>query len=600
MANPVAAQTTEGSPLFHRYFGLLVAILLLAMVAVQFAVMRGDSQANDESFHLLTGYRFLKTASLTLSCEHPPLAELIAAAPLLALDLRLPGPHLEAGDEAQAAKEREFLYANRYPAETILLWARSAALLWVLLLGGLIVWWTRRHFGPVAALAALLVLACDPAFLAHGHYTDNDVPVAFCLLAAVLSWNAFLKGGRMSSAALCGVMTGVAMSTKYSSLLLFPMYVLLYGVSWWRQSGGFRHSLVHLTKSMTVLVGTMFLVVFVIFRFEFRPLMPMELMENPEPISVKILKRPDVLGGMTASILKHPERLRLLDTLVQHTPIPAASFFRGLFLVTKHGSGGHPTYLLGQYSLRGWWYYFPVVIAVKTPVGILLLFLLAAMLAARALLRDGWRAATGKLKRCSPDWYALTIPPLFYFAISLETHINIGIRHLLPMYPFLFIWVAAVVFSLSQGSVGNWGRRVAAVCIALGIAETALAFPTYLGFFNIPSGGSRMGMNYVVDSNLDWGQDMKRLKTYLTQRNVERPCVSYFGIGTPDDYGIRWQPVPGTLAEAQAAGCVVVMSNTQFVFDGGDQRSYQWLRGLTPTDLVGTSFRVYRLPASRP
>jgi 4-amino-4-deoxy-L-arabinose transferase-like glycosyltransferase len=578
---------------------MLAAIVMLAMCAVQFAVMQGDSQANDESFHLLTGYRYLKTGSLSLGCEHPPLAQLVAATPLLALNLRLPGPHAEAGDRAQAAQEREFLYGNTYPADTILRWARSAALVWLVLLGWLIAWWTRRHFGPVPALVALLLLASDPAFLAHGHYTDNDVPVTLCFLAAVLSWNKFLQSGRTSGAVLCGVLSGVAISTKYSSLLLFPMYVLLYGLSWWRQSGDFRHSWGHLTKNMAVLLGTMFLAVFAIFHFEFRPLIPMELMENPEPVSVKILKHKELLGGLAPAILSHPDRLRLLDTLLQHTPVPAASFFRGLFLIMRHSSGERSTYyLLGKYSERGWWYYFPVVMAVKTPTATILLFLLAVAMATQVLLRDGWRAAAGKLARCSPDWYALTVPPLFYFLVSLESHINIGIRHVLPMYPFIFIWMAAVLFSLSRVTVPNWVRGAAVACMALGMAETAMEVPNYLGFFNVASGGPRVGLNYVVDSNLDWGQDLKRLKTYLASHRVTNPCLSSFGIGQPEDYGIIWQPVPDSLEEAQRLGCVVVMSNTQFEFDGGKRRHYWWLRNLTPTDFVGSSFRVFQLPGS--
>ena len=601
-----AARSTGWLSFCDRHFNALAGVLLVVMMALQFAVMVGDSQANDESFHLLTGYEFLKTGSVPLNREHPPLAQLIAASPLLLLNLRQPGPHRDAGESREVAREHEFLYENVYPVETILLWARSAALLWLVLLGGLTAWWTRRHFGPLAALAAGALLAFDPAFLSHGHYTDNDVPVALCFLAAVVSWNGFLARGRMSGAAACGILTGAAMATKYSALLLFPIFVLLYGLSWWQQAGNpvseqrFRHSFGHLAKSLAIVVATMTLVMFAVFRFEVRPLVPMEMMENPEPVSAKVLKRPDLLGGLAPMILNHSERLRLLDILFQQTPIPAPAFLRGLFLVTRHGGTGHPTYLLGQYSVKGWWYFFPVVLAVKTPVSTVLLFLLALVLATLALLRDGWRGAIGRLRRCNRDWYALTVPPLFYFLISVQSHINIGIRHLLPISAFVFIWMAAVLFSPSTTRSRLWAPRVAVACLALGVAETALAFPTYLGFFNFPSGGPRAGVRYVVDSNLDWGQDLKRLKTYQSSHDLKNACVAYFGIGRPDDYGVIWRPVPGSLAEAQRSGCVVVMSNTQFAFDGGDEKAYQWLRGLVPVDYVGSSFRVYRIPPLAP
>ena len=575
------------------------------MAAIQITLIFGDSQANDESFHLLIGYQYLKTGSLQLSCEHPPLAEAVAAAPLLALNLRLPAAHRESGNSAEITREHEFLYANRYPVGTILAYARSAVLVWPLMLGGLVAWWTRRHFGPVAALMALLLVCYDPSFLAHGHYTDNDVPLVVCFMASVLSWDMFLVAGELHAAAICGVLTGLAMSTKYSALLLFPIYIVLYLLSWWRKSGSdqparYKPTPSHLIFSMAIVVCIMFIVVFCVFRFEVRPLIPTELMENPEPVSNKLVKHRELLGELAPVVLNHPERLQLLDKLLQETPVPAASFFRGLFLVTRHGSSGHPTYLLGRLSTGGWWYYFPVVIAVKTPSGILLVVLLAVLAGALRLSRCGWRAVMANLKHCRGEWYVLTVPSLFYLAVSMASHINIGIRHVLPIYPFVYIFTAGVLLSGSTVQDHTWWRTITLGLIVIGLVETVHAYPDYLGFFNLPSGGVQNGEEYVVDSNLDWGQDLKRIKTYLSKRNIVNPCIKYFGIGKPDDYGItRWQPVPNALPEARTLGCLVVMSNTQFAYDGTKQHSYQWLRSLTPVDYVGSSFRVFRISGNQ-
>src|SRR5450432_2165270 len=135
-------RTSEVRYFVERHFRMLAAILLLTMALGQVAVMQGESQANDESFHLLAGYTYLKTGKLPLADEHPPLAQLIAALPLLPLKLRLPGRHIEAGDYQQYFKEQEFLYANRYPAQTILMAARSADIAMTLLLGLVMAWWT--------------------------------------------------------------------------------------------------------------------------------------------------------------------------------------------------------------------------------------------------------------------------------------------------------------------------------------------------------------------------------------------------------------------------------------------------------------------------
>jgi hypothetical protein len=272
--------------------------------------------------------------------------------------------------------------------------------------------------------------------------------------------------------------------------------------------------------------------------------------------------------------------------------IPAPSFFRGLYVLKRHNTLGHPSYLLGQHSAAGWWYYFPVVAGVKTPAGTLLLLLLALTAAAAVFFREGRRKARERLKRLSPQWYVPLFSAALYFAVCMQSQINIGIRHILPIYPLLYIWIGAVLFS-RQVAIPAWTRKAALVCFALLVLESVSVFPRYLGFFNLPSGGPRQGFHYLVDSNLDWGQDLKRLKSYLVERNISNVCLHYFGTALPSYYGIESHPVPATLEEARRSGCLVVMSITSLyerqAFDG----RYDWMLKAQPIDTVGDSFRVY-------
>jgi hypothetical protein len=174
----------------------------------------------------------------------------------------------------------------------------------------------------------------------------------------------------------------------------------------------------------------------------------------------------------------------------------------------------------------------------------------------------------------------------------MRSHINIGIRHILPVYPFLYMWIAAVLFS-RQVTPPRFFRRAALVCLALVAIESASVFPRYVAFFNLPSGGARQGSRYLVDSNLDWGQDLKRLQFYLTEHNISNVCLRYFGPAPPAYYGIAFKPVPSSLEEARATGCVVVMSQTaQYERQPFDGR-YDWMLRTPPTDTIGDSFRVY-------
>src|ERR1035437_1281236 len=563
--------------LLERRFRTCAAALLLLMGTAQLVAVLGDSQTGDESYHLVNGYAFLKTRALLPISEHPPISQVISALPLLALNLwlpRMPGPNY---GEFQRASD--FLYQNRYPADTILLLGRMPKILVTLLTGLMVAWWTRRRFGELAALAALTLFCFDPNFLAHGHYATTDVPGALFFVAACLAWSRFLTDGTMRSAAVSGLAVGAAMATKYSAILLFFIFVGLYLIRLWQRMGArrgpVRWSPFHLAKGLTVVVLVMLAVVFAAFGFETGKLMP------PESIAVLHAAGFQRVGGDTS-----------FDRAAARLTIPAPSFFRGLTVLTLHNLQGHRAYLMGQYSQTGWWYYFPVVVAVKTPTGTLLLLLLALTAAATVLFREGLREAYVRLKALSPGWYILLFPPVLYFAVCLRVRINLGIRHILPIYPLLYMWIAAVLFS-RQLVIPAFLRKAAVVCLALVVLESASVFPRYLGFFNLPSGGPRQGWKYLVDSNLDWGQDLKRLKSYLADRNISNVCLNYFGTALPSYYGIESKPVPASLQEARSSGCVVVMSITALYerqsFDG----RYDWMLRTQPADTVGDSFRVY-------
>lgn len=588
----------------ERHFRVAGAALLLAMATAQFAAMQSETVANDEAYHLMNGYAYLKTGRLPLTSEHPPLAEFVPALPLLLLHLELPGRvvNVPADEDEERAREQEFLFHNRRSAETILLVARLVDILLTMLLGVLVLWWTRRHFGAIPALAAGTLLAFDPNFIANGHYVLNDVPVSLCFLAGVLSWNAFLSayGKRpwVWPALGCGVLTGIAVGAKYNAVLLVPIYVLLYLVRWWQQGAdreaAARYSLPHLARSLLVVGAASFLALYAVFGFETEPWLPTARMLHPMTISERLQVAPDSFGEAGYWLLRHPGYLPTAELLLQRMPIPAPSLFRGLIMLSHHQMMGHPSYFLGMYSARGWWYYFPVVMAVKTPTGLLILFVLALAASLMALFREGTGPVMGRLRKLNPDWYALAIPGLFYVAICLRASINIGIRHVLPVYPLVFIWSAAVLFS-GRLPVPLAMRRAAAVCLVLVALESLAEFPDYLGFFNLVSGGPRMGWKYVVDSNIDSGQDIKKLPAYLADHGISNICLAYFGAAELDYFGLHAQPVPAGLPEARQSGCVVVMSITQLMFDRGQKGRYRWLDRFNPTGYVGSSYRIYDL-----
>ena len=205
--------------------------------------------------------------------------------------------------------------------------------------------------------------------------------------------------------------------------------------------------------------------------------------------------------------------VNVIKEIAGNVPIPAYSFWKGIYRLYNHLYVGHDAYLLGRNSSKGWWYYFPVAFAVKTPSAELALIVAAAALAFRV---------RGQL---ALPWYALCLPPAVYFAVSMMSSIDIGLRHILPVYPFLFITAAAIL------SRSRFGRAAALALACLLVIESLSAYPNYLPFFNFLAGGSKQGPRYLTDSNLDWGQDLKKLKTYLDRNSISAVCLDYFGSG---------------------------------------------------------------------
>jgi hypothetical protein len=258
-------------------------------------------------------------------------------------------------------------------------------------------------------------------------------------------------------------------------------------------------------------------------------------------------------------------------------------------------TNSHPAFLWGQISNQGWWYYFPVTFLLKTPLALLALLLLAL------LARAG--------PRLGPFVW---VPVLVYVAISVTQNLNIGHRHLLPIYPFLFV-AAGVSGATLASRYGRW--VVIALCAWYG-GSVLRVHPHYLGYFNELAGGPSGGWRYLVDSNLDWGQDLKALKQWMDDHGVASVKLSYFGAADPDYYGLRCEMLPGyggvlphaAVRDVRAGELVAVSAtNLQGVFLGAEAKPLMArLRALPPVDRVGYSIFIYRpdfsmsIPDERP
>jgi hypothetical protein len=280
---------------------------------------------------------------------------------------------------------------------------------------------------------------------------------------------------------------------------------------------------------------------------------------------------------------------------VERLGVPLHPYLVGLGRVAADGARGQPAYLLGQISGTGWWYYFPVVFLVKTPTAVLALCGLCAglVLSLAGRIRE--------LHRLPFVWFVLTLPPACYFLACMASRLNLGVRHILPVYPFLFVWLAGVLFRVGRVRLGRWFPAVVAVALVGLAAESLAIYPHYLAFFNVVAGGPKAGPRYLLDSNIDWGQDLKKLKAYMVAHDIPRVCALYFGGAPFYYYGVDVERLPRTeeLEQRRNLDCVAAASVTPLYGLYSTPESYRWLREREPMARIGYSIYLYDLRQPR-
>ena len=515
-----------------RLFLPLAALILLAAAALQVHTASLEAQTFDEAVHLTAGYSYWKTGDFRLNQEHPPFAKLLAALPLLTMGLRFDTTSKNWTLPDQSEMGREFLYTNTRPADEILAAARSVTIGFSLVLGLALALWVRSRFGELAALAALALYAFDPNFIAHGRYVTTDVPEACLTFLAVIAWLAWLEHGRKRDLIFASLALGLSMATKFSAPFVLPIHFAL--------------ALVQVVRGRMrwfTALGSFAAV---------------------------------IVSAAAICLLCYGSATFQVDRLADHR------YFSGLNELAQHNDDGHPSFLLGKVNRKGDARYFPVAFAVKSTEAALIGLLLALALLPRLWRRHGPLVCL-----------ALLAYPVFYFALSMAGNINIGVRHLLPIYPFLFALIAAALAAIPKPAAS---ASTAAMAIGL-IAANSTIYPDYLAYFNQFAGGPAGGTRYLLDSNVDWGQDVKKLKLYMDEHNIPLVQFAYFGMADLEYYGVRNGGLPGAdePRNIDTLDNWVAVSVTNLYDVYFDRPTFSWLQRFRPAARIGWSIYVYDL-----
>jgi hypothetical protein len=564
--------------------------LVLALFAVVFTTLcvasyTRESATYDEPLHLATGDLGWQ-GDHRMDPEHPPFLRLWAALPLTIMgDIKSDLAPIDQISPADWIGIGQFQYAHAFAylwndADRMLYRARFMVVLLGVLLGGLLFCWAHEWLGFWPAVGALALYTLEPNILAHSSLVTTDMAVTcFTFGTLYFLWRTTrtLTVGNLAGLAIFFLF---AIISKFSALILGPIVFLLLAIHLSRD-GSWTKVVSRLARTGIaggIVVGLALIAwvgIWAVYGFRFNPSV------SPDWI-YRFQDDPSVFA-------RTPALAHLIAWSDRHHLLPNA-FSQGL-LFGQAKAQARGAFLAGTISGTGWWYYFPFAFAIKTPVAVLVLLVGALGLVARS-----WRTFLDTA-------VFIVLPIAIYLGTAMLQKLNIGARHILPLYPFAILLGTVAIAWLLQRN-----RKVLVGCVAALVIMEAFefgrAYPHPLAFFNAFVGGPANGHKYLVDSNLDWGQDLKPLKRWMVDNNVDQINLAYFGTADPAYYGIRQTPLPGapffntdSIAEPKLPGYVAVSATILSGAYGSDaeRQLYQPLRNLVPVAIIGYSINVYRI-----
>jgi 4-amino-4-deoxy-L-arabinose transferase-like glycosyltransferase len=562
------------SPRSPRSIGALLIAFVAVFISLSALAFRDKSATFDEPIHLASGYAALKFGDYRYDPTHPPLARMWAAMPLLFMDVapvntaRISSLSDFEWVNTATDASRQFLF-TRNDADRLLQPARVMMAIAGAAIGIGLFFWALEIFGLRVAALLLGAFALVPELLAHSSLVTTDLALTGCVFAAAYSAWRWRRAASWRNVLALSLATGGALVAKYSGVLVVPLVVTAIALVGWRHPARRRECL----ATLAVVAIVSYVTIWAVFGFRYAP--------SEAPDWLFHLDQTAIVQGHFGGVVP------LLVWIDSHHLLPNA-YAQGL-VFSQAAVAELPAFLAGQYSPNGFWYYFPFAFAIKTPIALLVLFV--AGVAALA-----WR-------RRRPAFALFAGAPVAWFlGLAMLSHINIGVRHILPIYPFVLLLAGAGIEVMLESR--RTALRVAlGVLAAFWVVQVARVYPNWLSFFNPFVGGPRYGARFLADSNIDWGQDLKPLKSWMDENGVTKVNLAYFGSADPAYYGIDYVQLPvSVLDEAkyerpQLPGYVAVSATTRtgVYLPRRWRLFYRALRRQTPVARINNSINVYWL-----
>ena len=547
----------------------IVFLMLLVMGVLLTKNAREDSATADESIHILSGYESWHGV-FTVNPEHPPLGKQIDAIPLQYIKPVLPEDrtftnaindfYYDAWAETKSYAWNWLYNTAGNNPDRIVTAARMVVVFVTLIFGWVLFLVSQKWYGGAAGLMAVFLFVFSPMLLTHGHLANTDLWIAFGFFGSIFSFAWYLEKPDLSRMIMAAIVFAMTLLLKFSAVLLLPVLTLVWLGKYCTSGKGkaYRWKPFFGTTLVFLIVSLFF--IWADYGF-------------PQNVAPHI--------NLNTDKAHLEQSLRLMAPLLEHLPFPV--YLKGLIMTVSSSFSDRRAYVLGHFYDGGVWYYFPLAFLVKEPLALLILLSAGIM---------SWCLWKKKLE--FRDWL-LMIPVGFYLLVSLLSRLNIGIRHLLPIYPFVFIFISYFVSEFFARLKKSSKNALLSSCLILSfllawyLYANISVYPYYMTYFNELVGGPRGGVRVLADSNIDWGQDTKRLASWIKEQNIQEPIrMEYFWSDEvqPRYYGINFVPLKKNdpSQEGWIAIGVTALQRPEF----------SWLKRYQPVKIIGNSVYVYR------
>jgi len=543
-------------------FIFLIFSLLLTTSSIK------ESPSGDELAHIFSGYSYVKTGEWRFNLEHPPLIKDLSGMSLRFFENPVFPNELFNNIKAgfwgwQWEMGGKLIYEINNNSDLLLFLARFPVMVLSLIFLVIIFIVTKKYYGVKGALAASILYAFSPNIIAHSRYVTTDIGISLFYFLSVITLVMFLEERSRRNLIFFMLSLFGSLITKFSFVTLFPtLFVIFLAHPFWSEKKPKELFKNYWTAIKPLLFAVFGALVLTIIFLELHTL-KMSYQE------VKMV----ITDYIPSNIYNVQKILLEMAKIVKGLPL----YLTGFLYVTKHSLDGHTAYLWGKLYNQGLWYYFPTVFFAKTQ---LVFFALSGF----------WIFLMAKTKKMNFIEFSAIIGVVIYFGMSITNKMNIGVRHLLPIYPLLFLLLGGIFTKLD---IFGQKKKVMEIIIwvLLGIyaLEAIMVFPYYTQYTNQIITNPKVRYKYFVDSNLDWGQSLKELGKIVREKGYGDIIVDYFANGTPVNYYVPEANIWDGKSTIYTKYFAVSATSYQFYPD-----RYRFLNGKEPIDEAGYSILIFQ------